>query len=267
MALAEGGFLRDTSPPASRDGDVVLGDDWVAPDTVGSGDEIRASRAKRGWFSLRSSPLTRKIITFNLIALNILVAGILYLNSSRDSLAEQRAASLVTEAELVADVIEAQLPAGAPVNLITGDGVDVRATLEGLDLRAGVEVFVYDPSDTLIARQAALTGTEPTGNRTVLTDGLSWIWAQLSAPFADASAPPPPPLEDQLAALVPDALSDGTLLRNTLTTEQGTKFGVLTPIEQNGRAVGILALTSAAGEIDHLVRTERERVLQMFVIA
>ncbi|MEO0391296.1 MAG: HAMP domain-containing sensor histidine kinase, partial [Pseudomonadota bacterium] len=47
----------------------------------------------------------------------------------------------------------------------------------------------------------------------------------------------------------------------------GTKFGVLTPIEQNGRAVGILALTSAAGEIDHLVRTERERVLQMFVIA
>ena len=72
-----------------RDGDVVLGDDWVAPDSVA--EEMRARRERRGFFSLRDSPLTRKIITFNLIALIVLVAGILYLNSSRDSLAVQRA--------------------------------------------------------------------------------------------------------------------------------------------------------------------------------
>ena len=31
MALAEGNFVRDLSP-AKRDGDIVLGEDWVAPD-------------------------------------------------------------------------------------------------------------------------------------------------------------------------------------------------------------------------------------------
>ena len=91
-------------------------------------DELRARRERRGLFSLRGSPLTRKIITFNLIALNVLVAGILYLNSSRDSLAVQRAASLVSEAELIADVIEAQLPEGARRSIWQPDGVDVAAS-------------------------------------------------------------------------------------------------------------------------------------------
>ena len=93
MALAERNFVRDLST-TSRDGDVVLGDDWVAPDQSAP-DELRVRRERRGLFSLRTSPLTRKIITFNLIALNVLVAGILYLNSSRDSLALQRASSLL----------------------------------------------------------------------------------------------------------------------------------------------------------------------------
>lgn len=77
--------MRDLSQ-THKDNDVVFGDDWVAPDKSGT-DEVRARRERRGLFSLRASPLTRKIITFNLIALNVLVAGILYLNSSRDSLA------------------------------------------------------------------------------------------------------------------------------------------------------------------------------------
>ena len=84
MAIVERNFVRDMTTPY-RDGDVVLGDDWVAPDKTAT-DELRSKRARRGLFSLRASPLTRKIITFNLIALNVLAAGILYLNSSRDSL-------------------------------------------------------------------------------------------------------------------------------------------------------------------------------------
>ena len=180
--------MQDMTPPPSRDGDVVLGDDWVAPDSAAAG-ELRANRERRGLMSLRTSPLTRKIITFNLIALNILVAGILYLNSSRDSLALQRAASLVSEAELIADVIEAQLPAGAPVNMATKDGVDVAATLVGLDLRSGIEVFVYDASERLIANTegqlATSTGAVDAEGRTVLTDGLNWVWARVSNFFSD----------------------------------------------------------------------------------
>ena len=107
-----------------RNGDVVLGDDFVAPRSTVD-ENIRARRERRGFFSLRRSPLARKIITFNLIAMSLLLAGILYLNSSRDGLALQRAKGLISEAELVADVIEAQMPVGAPVNLATGDGIDI----------------------------------------------------------------------------------------------------------------------------------------------
>ena len=141
MAIVERNFVRDMTTPY-RDGDVVLGDDWVAPDKTAT-DELRSKRARRGLFSLRASPLTRKIITFNLIALNVLAAGILYLNSSRDSLAVQRGASLVSEAELIADVFEAQLArAGTPDSL--SDAIDVDASLGRLDLRSGIEVFVFD---------------------------------------------------------------------------------------------------------------------------
>ena len=262
--------MRDMT--AGRDGDVVLGDDWVTPDSAAP-DEIRVKRERRGLFSLRSSPLTRKIITFNLIALSVLVAGILYLNSSRDSLALQRAAALVSETELIADVIEAQLPTGAPVNLTTGDGVDVAATLEGLDLRGGIEVFVYDPAETLVARTAgsltvaeALAASEA-GERTLLNDGLNWLWERVSAPFGTNEVTASPPLEEQLRGMVGTSVTGGTRLEGTLAIEGGTLFSVVTPIMQGDTPVGVVAVASAAGEIDRLVRSERERVLQMFVIA
>lgn len=270
MAVVERNFVRDLSPP-TRDGDVVLGDDWVAPDSEASG-ELIARRQRRGLFSLRASPLTRKIITFNLIALNVLVAGILYLNSSRDSLALQRAASLVAEAELIADVIEAQLPAGAPVSLATGDGVDVSATLGQLDLRNGIEVYVYDPSETLIARTEGgkefperVSGPE-NADRTILTDGLNWLWQKVSSPF-QGPGQPILPVEEQLRSLVANSLTNGTQIEDGIDATGGTLFTVVTPIEQAGRAVGAVAVASATGEIDSLVRSERERVLQMFVIA
>lgn len=271
VALAEGNHVRDMTPPPASEGDVVLGEDWVAPDRSEGAEDIRAFRARRNWFSLRASPLTRKIITFNLIALNVLVAGILYLNASRDSLAVQRATSLVSEAELISDVIEAQLPRGGPVNLATGDGVDVVRTLAELDLRGGIDVFVFDPSETLVAQVGGQGQVPPPEvdawpGRTVLTDGLAWIWQTLTAPFT-GSRRAAQSVEAQLRGLVAGSLSGNTQVRDSLDTSGGTLFSVLTPIAQGDQTVGVVAITSAAGEIDNLVRGERERVLQMFVIA
>jgi len=270
MAIAERNFVRDLAP-VKRESDVVLGDDWVTPDSAAP-DEMRARRERRGLFSLRASPLTRKIITFNLIALNILVAGILYLNSSRDSLAVQRAAALVSEAELVADVIEAQLPAASSVNLAQGQGVDTGRTLSALDLRSGVEVFVYDAQEALIARSYGRLNTgegiaDAEDSKTLLTDGLTWVWDKVSAPFSRGNSEVSEPIEDTLRALVADSLTGGTQLVNNSDESGRSLFTVVTPILQNGTAIGAVAMTSAAGEIDKLVREERERVLQMFVIA
>ena len=264
--------MRDLTP-ATRDGDVVLGDDWVAPDK-GAPDEIRVRRERRGLFSLRTSPLTRKIITFNLIALNVLVAGILYLNSSRDSLAVQRGASLVSAAVLIADVIEVQLPEGVRVDLANSDNVDVAQTLGNLDLRSGMEVFVYDTSENLIARTEGQS-TDASGiqnvpeDRTLLTDGLSWLWTNLSAPFGGGADPTgvTAPIEERLKSQIASSISEGTQIENNFDGNGGTLYTVITPIMQAGQLVGTVAIASAAGEIDQLVRSERERVLQMFIIA
>lgn len=270
MALVERNFVRDLSP-AKRDGDLVLGEDWVTPDSAAP-NEIRARRERRGLFSLRASPLTRKIITFNLIALNVLVAGILYLNSSRDSLAMQRAASLVSEAELVADVVEAQLPEDGLVDLSSGADVDVARTLQGLDLRSGIQVFVYDTDGALIAEfegasdDMASGGQTDSRSRTVLTDGLAWLWNVVSAPFGSNSTTGPT-IEERLKPVVAASLADGAQIREEHDEKGATLLAVATPIEQNGTPVGVVAIASASGEIDRLVRGERERVLQMFVIA
>ncbi len=261
--------MRDLSTPV-RDGDVVLGDDWVSPESAAP-DEMRARRNRRGLFSLRRSPLTRKIITFNLIALNILVAGILYLNSSRDSLAVQRAAALVSEAELIANVIEAKLPEGTQVDLATGEGIDVAATLGAIDLRSGIDVFVYDKSETLVGQTEGKLSigdaSSDRGSPTLLTDGLNWVWDKMSSPFSRGVAPEVVPIEEQFKPLIAGSLESGTRIEDTLDGEGGTLFTVMTPIMQDGTAVGVVAIASAAGEIDSLVRGERERVLQMFVIA
>ncbi|MEM6304868.1 MAG: sensor histidine kinase [Pseudomonadota bacterium] len=255
--------------PARRDGDVVLGDDWVAPNTSAP-DEMRARRNRRGLFSLRASPLTRKIITFNLIALILLVMGILWLNNSRDSLVIQRGGALVGNAVLIADVIEAQIPDGAPVNLATGDGVDAAQALAKLDLRSGIDVFVYDLNQTLVAQieGADAVAAPQEGGSTLLTDGLSWIWNLLATPFGSGAMPEgAAPIEELLQAQFEPTLSEGTIIKQNTDSNGDLLFTVTTPILQGETPVGVVAIASPAGEIDRLARVEQERVLQMFVIA
>ncbi|MDF1855225.1 sensor histidine kinase [Pseudooceanicola sp.] len=269
MALVEGFRLRDNAPDKS--GDVVLGEDFVAPNAVVE-EELREHRERRGFLSLKQSPLTRKIIIFNLIALNVLVAGILYLNASRDSLVQQRANALTGQVELVADVFEAQLPARGPVNVATGDGIDISGTLAGLDLRQGVELYVFDDTGNLVGK-ATGTGFEGAGTaaeaprRTILTDFLSALWSGATSVFSSGRrAEVPVSVIDQLRDMVSAAPDSPSEVKQG-KAEDGAFFAVTSPVLHNGRAIATVALVSSAGEIDALVRSERERVLQMFVIA
>lgn len=268
MALAERLDVRDHS---SQDNDgVVLGDDFVAPDNVVE-DELRLRRQSRGYFSNGNASLTRKIITFNLIALNVLVAGILYLNSSSDGLVQQRADSMIGNAELISDVFEAQMPgAGAPVSLAASDGLDIEDTLQGLDVQAGIEVFVFDRDAQLVGRTvgtAIRPGMPSKERRTVITDALSKVWDWMSAPLlAMSSKEKAPSVVEQAQALVGPALMNGTQV-STGERNGFRVFTVASPILQDDEPVGAIALVSASGEIDTLVRLERERVLQMFLVA
>ncbi|MEC7964658.1 MAG: sensor histidine kinase [Pseudomonadota bacterium] len=266
MALAE----RINMPQRPRqDGDVVLGDDFVAPEALVE-KEMQARRNRRGLLSLNRSPLTRKIIFFNLIALNFLVVGVLMLSTSQDSLAVERSNALVFQAELIADVVEAQLPEAAePLQL--GGVPDVSRTLEGLDLRQGISLYVFDSEAQSIASAQGqglpLQAEMPEAGSTVIVDSLSWIWSKVAAPFQPDSAAQLPSVEERAAQLSQQAMAGVTKVESGMSADGGTIFTVATPVQHDGRVLGVVALSSAAGEIDQQQREELERVLQMFLIA
>ncbi|MBT8458639.1 MAG: sensor N-terminal transmembrane domain-containing protein, partial [Boseongicola sp.] len=259
----------------AKHADVVLGEDWIGSDAAAE-SEARAKRDRRGVIAMNRSPLARKIITFNLLAILVLVAGVLFLNPFRDSLVIQRERGIVIEAELISGFFEAQLPQNVPVNLSTGDGLDIPGTLAALEIPNAVEIFVYDTSGGLLAttvgqerRISQLPSIEGEDRSTVITDFLNSIWGGLSGIFGKENIGPDVEAanEDLVAILVAAALEGGTEVQSSTDAFGNTIFTVATPILQGETPVGAVAIGSAAGEIDQLVRSEREQVLQMFVIA
>lgn len=278
MTFAERIGLGRTRPKPTdgRSGiDVVLGEDWIAPDGVVDEDLTRG-RARRGFISLNRSPLARKIITFNLLAMLVLVAGVLFLNPFRQSLVLQREIGIVSEAELIADIFEARLPKNAPVNLAAGDGIDLAETLAGIELPEGSKLFIFDLSGGLLVSsddvetqpRAAVDGLGIDHRSTIITNLMNSAWEGLSKLFAkEEGAEDAIDSRDVATRLIPEIDGDMTKMVTSKTVRGDTLFSVGTGIRQNDVLIGKLVLTSAAGEIEQLVRAEREQVLQMFVIA
>ncbi|WP_171125240.1 MULTISPECIES: sensor histidine kinase [unclassified Ruegeria] len=270
--------MRDTEQASElRDGDVVLGDDWVIPQDPDSA-ELGASRRSRNLFSLRGSPLARKIITFNLIALVILVTGLLYLDDSRDEQVKQTASNLMGDAQLVSNVFEAQLRQNSAAHSLSTAELDVKDTLAGLSLPVGGEVFVYDAAGTLIGwtRGGATSAPMPillrseaevqTGS-TLISDALNAVWKGLSKIFTNANPDEAPTLAQRVQSLIPTALQGQMQVQAVKDAAGETVIVAASPISLEGSPVGAVAMAGPAGEIDALARREQERILQMFVVA
>lgn len=271
MALAE------TYPPQDRrdedqreDSDVVFGDDWVAPDSTVE-KEMRETRARRSVLSLNRSPLTRKIITFNLVALNVLVAGVLWLNSSRDTLMAQQVNAMQREVELVADVFEARLR-DVELPLDSSSRVYVQAAANGLKLRRGVDVLIYDTAGLLLAEGHGsiepmhdLKGAE--ASPTFISDFLNSMWSRAAGLFNGFGGTPDFDRADHLRQMIEAEDLSQTRVAYQADNAGRTTFSAFSPILKNGTAEGVIAMTSSGLEIEAAVRSERERLLQMFVIA
>jgi two-component system sensor histidine kinase ChvG len=270
--------VRDTEQAIEvRDGDVVLGDDWVIPQDPESA-ELRASRRRRNLFSLRGSPLARKIITFNLIALVILVTGLLYLDDSREEQVQQTARNLIGDAQLVSNVFEAQLRQNQAAGPAETAALDVKGTLAGLSLPDGGEVFVYDGGGTLIGWTRGASATSqmpvllrsdsdvPTGS-TLISDALNAVWTGLSRVFAGGASTDAPTLAQRVQEIIPQALQGQMQVQAVQDDVGQTVIVGAAPILLDGEPVGAVAMAGPAGEIDALARREQERILQMFVVA
>lgn len=241
---------------------------------VGRGMGFGPERRQARFIALNRSPLARKIIIFNLLAMAILIAGVLFLNPFRDSLVFQRETGLVAEAQLVADVFEAQLPPGLPTDDL-GAAIDVAATVAGLELHSDVELFVFAPDRTLIASTPGqrrpppeqVEGLGHAARSTLITDALNAVWEGVLSLLHAGAAGDQMDAAGVVTGLVPGAMEGVTRIRTARDPAGDALFAVATPVIHEGRVVGVVGISSAAGEIDLLVRAEREQVLQMFVIA
>ena len=210
------------------------------------------------------SPLARKIILFNLLGMLLLVAGVLFLNPSRDGLAAQRERGLVAEARLLADLLAASAPDG---------GAAMRAVLARAPLPEGAEVAVFDPEGGLLARAEGQGGTgpvrglaPPVERTTVLTNALNRLWDAAAGALGASDAAAPPSTAAVAAAMVAERAPGETAIRRHRGAK-GPVFTVVAPIGAGAAALGTLAVTTGAGEIEGLVRVQREQLLQMFVVA
>lgn len=259
----------------ANNADVVLGEDWIGPDAAAE-SEARAKRDRRGVITMNRSPLARKIITFNLLAILVLVAGVLFLNPFRDSLVIQRERGLVIEAEMISGFLESQLTGQNQITLRTDGGLAVQRILGTLDLPVGVEVFVFDDASELVTSAVGVERA-PTNvsqlrdaeRSTIISDMLNRVWSTISGIFGKSTEPPDRQTdnESQVLEIVGLALGSSTQVQTITDLFGNTIFTAATPIMREEVPVGAVAIASAAGEIDQLVRAEREQVLQMFVIA
>ncbi len=215
--------------------------------------------------TLNRSPLARKIIVFNLMALVMLVVGVLFMNPFRDSLALQRQQGMARQADLVADVFEARLRSGTAE-------FDFSSVLEGMNVDPVVEVFVFNLTGQLLASkvgQGTDTLVADPGRPTFLTDFLDGAWRWVTAILRQGTAIRTETIDaaDQARAIIDGAKGGETAVRMSKDSDGSLLFAVASPITVSGDVVAVVALTSASDEIDRLVRYEREQILQMFVLA
>ncbi len=255
-------------------GDVVLGDDWVRPQSAVD-TEVRIHRARRGLFSIFQSPLARKIILFNMLALVLLVAGVLFTNPFRDSLARQHEVALIAQAEGLADMVSA-LPAllpGAP-GYDTPAARDARArALQALTLNDETEALLLD------ARGGIETARRGTGARvstpldaldvdpqpTIISNVLDALWSALSTIIPGDRSPQPEP-EQLLADLHAQSMAGHSSSR-VLPLDDGFRMLAAAPVFENGAVVGTVIMQQIPENIVRMLRAEREQVLQMFIVA
>ncbi|PQO22601.1 histidine kinase [Rhodobacteraceae bacterium WD3A24] len=256
---------------------MVIGEDWVSPQSS-SDSEIRADRARRGVFSLYRSPLARKIILFNLLALGVLVVGVLLTGPFRDGLLEERQRALIARAEVIADALGPEGATAVAQGRGPEEGAGAAGILGRLSLEPGMELVLFDDAGDVVSRRMGefyrrSTPAPPPGQApqpTLLTDFLAEVWGGLSRLTGpdDTADPDAADAETRLRALLESALSGRSAAGAMHDDTETLQLAAVAPLlDEDGNATGALGLAVPGDDIAERARRDREQVLQMFVVA
>ena len=225
------------------------------------------------------SPLTRRILTVNVLPLAMLVAGILYLDEYREGLIESELAALETQAEIFAGALgEGAIgtkPDGAQFLL-----PDVsRPMLRRLTAPTRTRARVFDAGGNDIADSRFLTGQggavqveelPPPDTSDMPTSALNGIYDLFVALLPQADRLPPFP--DTVPLRASDLPIAATALDGTIGTARwsipggGMRLGAAAPVQRFKQVLGAVLLTVTAEEIDAAVRAVRFDILKVFAV-
>lgn len=226
------------------------------------------------------SPLTRRILTVNVLPLAILVAGILYLDEYREGLIEAELAALETQAEIFAGALgEGAIgtkPDGAQFVL---PGV-ARPMLRRLTAPTRTRARVFAADGLEVADSRFLSGQggavqvealPPPDTADIPTSALNGLYDLFVALLPEGARPPPFP--DRLPLLAADIPVAAKALDGTPGTARwstpggGTRLGAAAPVQRFKQVLGAVLLTAGAEEIEAAVRAVRFDILKVFAVA
>ena len=221
------------------------------------------------------SPLTRRILTVNMLPLAVLVAGILYLDDYREGL---------VEAELTGLEIQAEVFAGAFGEGAIGTGVDgaqfiltdvARPMLRRLVLPTRTRARVFDVTGAVVADSLFLGGgavevevLPSEGDRDFPSYLLEDFYDALVALIPGRRVDPRfPDGRLDLLPTVAGALGGDVKTSRWSLPGDAQRLGAAAPVQRFKQVLGAVLVTAETGEIDAAVRDVRFDILKAFAVA
>ena len=247
------------------------------------------------------SSLTRRILFFNVAATVVLVGGILYLNQFREGLIDARVESLLTQGEIIAGAISAS--ASVDTNSITinpekllelqaGQSITPAPNDEDLSFpinpervapvlrrlisptRTRARLFDADAnllldSRHLYSRGQVLRFDLPPVTPETQTWG-DWFTSMFNRMLQPSSLPQYKEAPGGDGSIYPEVMNALTGVRCAVVrvTEKGELIvSVAVPVQRFRAVLGVLLLSTQAGDIDKIVHAERLAIMRVFGIA
>ena len=247
------------------------------------------------------SSLTRRILFFNLAALVVLVGGILYLNQFREGLIDARVESLLTQGEIIAGAVSAS--ASVDTNSITIDpqkllelqaGQSITPVPNDEDLEFPIDpekvapvltrlisptrtracIFDADANLLLDSRHLYSRGQVLRYDLPPVDDAAQswsdWFSGLLNKMLQPGNLPVYKEAPGGDGSIYPEVMNALTGVRGAVvrTTEKGELIvSVAVPIQRFRAVLGVLLLSTQAGDIDKIVHAERLAIMRVFGVA
>ena len=223
------------------------------------------------------SPLMRRILAVNMIALAILGGGILYLNEFRDNLLDRRATILEAQAQIIAAAIGEAASAGPDTRTI--EVAPARQIIGRLVGPTEYRARLFDVGGTLLAdsrfmslgRSVYAIPLPPLDAPVDIVDrAREWVYETL-----DQLTPRPevPLYREKPQQTASDYIEVVTALTGEPSTqlralEDGTLLiSVAVPVQRFRRVLGSLLLTVETNDIEEIVRAEQLTTLRVFGVS